>query len=512
MVKLDNKKILVIILVVYLILKLTSFGYYFNGDEIDTYGPARHFALIGETKVYDLSDGTPYYNITHPPLRTMLYSVWSFIFGFSDLTMRLVPIIFGVLVIFLTYLLGKELYSEKVGLIAAFLMTISRYFMYASSIVNNDNTIFIFIFEAAIYFFIKYKKNLDNNYLILSSIFIVLSFLTKLTFILIIPSMLALSYLFGKDRIKKDFFVIVLACLLPFLLLLGTSIAMNNPDIFDGPVSTAFKLSGRDQNVGAYLNDKLFYLSSFTWQATPFLAILLLISLLFNKRDKSHYFVSSWLLFVLILLFLTSGLDYQRYVMIVLPPLFLLIAKQLENFDFRNKLTYIVAIVLIIASFFLGLNDMMGFYNPVIIGLFYAISVVFIIPKKYRNYLLVGGFIALSLYSIYPNVTIYSIGSYNVGELSNEISDLGYPYNEVWATRDVFQYITPSDESLTINALPAMNEINRDFIIENEITYMSYYDYVHEDEINRLIEFCNDPHVIETNGRTTGFVCEVKTI
>ena len=386
-------------------------------------------------------------------------------------------------------------------------MTISRYFIYASQIVNNDNTFFLFIFEAAVYFFILYKTRGENKYLVFSSLFIILSFLTKFSFILIIPSLLLFSYLFGKDKFKKDFFVIIISMILPLLILLGSSVALNDPIIFDGPMH-AVSYSSYIPDMPTVISNKVFYLASFTWQATPFLAILVLLALFRNKRDKTFFFLSAWMLIVLYGVFLTSGLDFQRYVMIALAPLFILVAKYLENFDFKNITTYIIAAIIIIASFLIALNDMMGFYSPIIIGLFYVAAVLFLLPKYYRKHLLVGGFIALSLYSLVPNVTAYSVGSYSVMTISEKAIELGYPPKEIWGTRDIFLYLTLPNESITVNQIAHLNVLNEDFVKANNIKYLSFYNYIQEERIRDLLRLCKDPYTFDVNGHLVGFVCE----
>ncbi|CAG0933509.1 hypothetical protein TFLX_03083 [Thermoflexales bacterium] len=67
----------------------------------------------------------------HPPLHTLLLGVWLRVAGASDFVVRYLSVCFGVLVVGLTYALGK-LYAERAGLIVAGLMALAPLAVYYS--------------------------------------------------------------------------------------------------------------------------------------------------------------------------------------------------------------------------------------------------------------------------------------------------------------------------------------------------------------------------------------------
>ncbi|MFH0864261.1 MAG: phospholipid carrier-dependent glycosyltransferase [Candidatus Gottesmanbacteria bacterium] len=71
--------------------------------------------------------------------------------------------LFGVGVIYLIYLLGKELFNERVGLIASFLASIDGLIFVQSRIGMND-TYFLFFMLLAFYFFIRYYQNVSRKF------------------------------------------------------------------------------------------------------------------------------------------------------------------------------------------------------------------------------------------------------------------------------------------------------------------------------------------------------------
>ena len=80
-----------------------------------------NFVEIGRAAVYATTDTQAssvshiedglYFNFTHPPMKTLLYSLWAVAFGFNAF-MIFLPIVFGLLSIVFIYLIGKHLYSE----------------------------------------------------------------------------------------------------------------------------------------------------------------------------------------------------------------------------------------------------------------------------------------------------------------------------------------------------------------------------------------------------------------
>src|SRR3989344_1581378 len=68
----------------------------------------------------------------HPPGWFAILWGWGYVFGFSEISVRLPSVIFGVATVWLIYLLGKELFSRKVGLLAALFLAIAPLHIYYS--------------------------------------------------------------------------------------------------------------------------------------------------------------------------------------------------------------------------------------------------------------------------------------------------------------------------------------------------------------------------------------------
>jgi len=90
-------------------------------DEIDS-------VLVGQQSLGEILLTT---NV-NPPLYHVLIHFWIKFFGTSEFSVRFPSFIFGVTTIFLCYIVGKALFSGKVGLIAAAFIALSRFHLYYS--------------------------------------------------------------------------------------------------------------------------------------------------------------------------------------------------------------------------------------------------------------------------------------------------------------------------------------------------------------------------------------------
>jgi len=66
-------------------------------------------------------------NDVHPPLYFWLLQLWHFVSGDTEFGLRLLSVFVGVMTISMTYLLGQTIGGKKVGLLAALLLTFSRF-------------------------------------------------------------------------------------------------------------------------------------------------------------------------------------------------------------------------------------------------------------------------------------------------------------------------------------------------------------------------------------------------
>lgn len=126
------------------------------------------------------------YEWLHPPLSKLFMAMSILIFGDNSFGWRFFSAIFGVVAIYLLYLVAKKMFNERVGLTAAFLGTIDGLFLVQSRIAMNDIFLIVFIL-ATIYWLLVWLEKVQDKYFILVALFIGLACATKWPGVFLMP-------------------------------------------------------------------------------------------------------------------------------------------------------------------------------------------------------------------------------------------------------------------------------------------------------------------------------------
>ena len=116
------------------------------------------------------------------------------VFGLNDFGLRFTPALIGVLAVYVLYLLGKELFNQKVGLFAFLLMAISPWHVHLSRASFEAGLALLFL-ELSILYLIKFFKTYQVKYSILNTLYSIMTIYTYNSARILIP-LLALTYLF----------------------------------------------------------------------------------------------------------------------------------------------------------------------------------------------------------------------------------------------------------------------------------------------------------------------------
>lgn len=157
------------------------------------------------------------------PLYIYMTSVSMAIFGSNEFAIRLPSVIAGILGVFLTYLLIREIFLknkwvEKIALLSALLLTVSPWHLHFSRGAFESN-IAVTINLAAILFFLKGLRK--NNYLLLiSSIFFGLSLFTYHTAKFVTPLILIFMVIINWQPLLSKKKIFIWSALIYFLFIL----------------------------------------------------------------------------------------------------------------------------------------------------------------------------------------------------------------------------------------------------------------------------------------------------
>jgi len=287
----------------------------------------------------------------------LLPLIWSVFFrlGASEFIINLTELIFSVFGVYLTYLVGKELFNKETGLIAAFLMSIfwSHLFWTPRFMVDIPSATLLL---ASFYFFWKgYVKKEKKSYVYLWGLFLSLAVFTRAsTVVAIIPFGL---YILIKDKLNflknKQLwlaFLIFIIIISPFVIYtqIKTGDAFKDiTGIGTDRFSKVIDASGRfntlkefSLQMPAYLKLPFFLLTLIG--LTIFINLFLSLDLIFKNKEESSnnlLLLFLWVFGMYIILSMLTGVE-ERYLMSIFPMIFILTAQgTLISYNFlKNQL------------------------------------------------------------------------------------------------------------------------------------------------------------------------------
>ncbi len=156
--------------------------------------------------------------------RTMLLSVfWSFFYkvGFGEATLRFTEVLFSVLLVYATFLVGREMFNRKVGLFAAFGVAMSRIILFETSRLLNSVPSSAMMMLAFYFFYKGYLKDYNVKHIYLFGLFAGLALNIRFASFLAIPSFGLIFLIKEKGKFWKQkhvigAFLLILVLLSPF--------------------------------------------------------------------------------------------------------------------------------------------------------------------------------------------------------------------------------------------------------------------------------------------------------
>lgn len=113
-------------------------------------------------------DGVSFFDI-HPPLGKLIIALTLKLFGDTSFTWRIMPAIFGTLLIILGYFAGKEISSKLTGLFVAAILALDGMLLVYSRTGLIDIFLVFFVL-LSFFFFLKFARTSNNLFLVLSGL------------------------------------------------------------------------------------------------------------------------------------------------------------------------------------------------------------------------------------------------------------------------------------------------------------------------------------------------------
>ncbi len=176
-------------------------------------------------------NGTAFFDI-HPPLGKLILALGIKIFGDNPIGWRIMPAIFGTLLILVGYLTGKEIGGKVTGIFTAAILSLDGMLLVYSRIGLIDIFLVCFIM-LSFYSFLKFSNTNKLVYIILASIFLGLGASVKYIGALIFLVFILIAFL-KKVPLKQNFWkYLIFIILVPLVIYLGFFLFnFHNKDFF----------------------------------------------------------------------------------------------------------------------------------------------------------------------------------------------------------------------------------------------------------------------------------------
>ncbi len=186
-----DKVLLIGILLLGLILRIiAAINLTVSADDMHFVTHAINFFSSGRLITYDQSSGLWF------ALTSLIYQF----FGVGQISSRLLALIFGTLSILAVYLLSKEFFGEKIGIISAFMLAIAPFHIKYTVAEMDVMTMFFVMFSMLI--FLRAIKTNKSIFYGISGILMGLAVYTKVYPLLFIPS-IWLYFIYVRKKEKK---------------------------------------------------------------------------------------------------------------------------------------------------------------------------------------------------------------------------------------------------------------------------------------------------------------------
>lgn len=162
----------------------------FDQDEANHAEIAAEIVQTGDPVTLHVN-GHPWY--VHPPLYMWLVAVTGGVLGFSEWTVRIWSVVFSVVTVYATVLLGQALFSRRVGLLAGAMLTVTLQYLFQARLAVFDTVLLAWMLLAVHAFCRGYQTRRRADYLRFF-LFAGLATLTKGPIGLVLPGLIIIAF------------------------------------------------------------------------------------------------------------------------------------------------------------------------------------------------------------------------------------------------------------------------------------------------------------------------------
>jgi len=224
-----------------------------------------------------------------------LVSIFFRLFGVSLEVVRWVVHLFGIGLLVTTYYIGKDVYSERIGILAMLILMFSGFFQFLTYYALTDIPS-VFFFAATILFFLKAFKNKSKRYSFLGSLFFVLGIFSRVSYFAVFPiiGILGLKRVAKKEITVREILKLTGSALIVPLSALVIALLVYREFVFNA-LQLGLLLYGKEMFSGEFLKERFTSLLGLKYDVKT-LSFLIKTLLFPQLRDESLPGVITYLL------------------------------------------------------------------------------------------------------------------------------------------------------------------------------------------------------------------------
>ncbi|WP_417874245.1 glycosyltransferase family 39 protein [Xanthomarina gelatinilytica] len=297
-----------------------------------------------------------------PHLYYLIARLFSYLFGDLVVVVRSVSAIAGILSVFGVYLLGKELNSRKVGIMAALLLSINHFHIYYSQEARPYGLLMLFTVFSFLYL-VKFLNKQSLKYVVLFAVFSALMINTHFfgLFVLVSQAIILIIYLLFiiEKQSRKTFFkhCVIAGVILVILFLPSVPILLKISNIDSFWIKPPSKIFFKSMFYSFFGN------SEFLIYIAELLLVIYFLNVLFTKQENkqlndnklinSFYILIIWLFITFMIPFIRSYASVpmliNRYFISALPAIIIIVA--IGFAQIKSKIVYLtIACIFVISS------------------------------------------------------------------------------------------------------------------------------------------------------------------
>lgn len=140
-------------------------------------------------------NGQPWF--VHPPLYMWLVAAGSRVLGFSEFSIRIWSVVFSILAVYATALLGRDLFNPRTGLLAGAILAVTLQYLFQSRLAVFDTVLIAWMLLAFRAFWHAYRRGRRGDY-VQFFLFAGLATVTKGPIGLILPGLVAAAFVTAR--------------------------------------------------------------------------------------------------------------------------------------------------------------------------------------------------------------------------------------------------------------------------------------------------------------------------